>query len=392
MEVDEGKDNQYWDLLPARMLNEFTYCERLFYLEWVEGQWAENEDTIKGRITHRVVDKRSGTLPPPLDVETERDYKATSITLSSSRLRIIAKMDLIDVSGDVVVPIDYKKGAPGDLGPWEPDKIQVCAQGLVLRDNGYKCDEGIIYYAKTKQRMTIYFDAELVQKTSLKIHEALETASRGVAPSPLINSPKCPRCSLVGICLPDEVSILQNKATDEIRRLVPARDDPAPIYCFTQGTTIGVTGERIAIRTPDGRKESVRLIDISQVSIYGNISISAQAIRALIDREIPIFHHSYGGWLVGVTSGLPSRNVDIRVKQYGIASDPEQSLAIAKEIVIAKVKNQRTLLRRNSNDLPPGYWTNLLIFHDLFRLWTMCRCCSDWKGEQLSFILQIFPG
>ena len=28
-------------------------------------------------------------------------------------------------------------------------------------------------------------------------------------PPPLVDSPKCPRCSLVGICLPDETRLLQ---------------------------------------------------------------------------------------------------------------------------------------------------------------------------------------
>ena len=44
-------------LLPARMLNEFAYCPRLCYLEWVQGEFAENVDVVEGRIHHRTVDK-----------------------------------------------------------------------------------------------------------------------------------------------------------------------------------------------------------------------------------------------------------------------------------------------------------------------------------------------
>ena len=32
------------DLLPVRMLNEFQYCPRLSYLEWVQGEWAYRQD------------------------------------------------------------------------------------------------------------------------------------------------------------------------------------------------------------------------------------------------------------------------------------------------------------------------------------------------------------
>ncbi|WP_167525452.1 hypothetical protein [Roseomonas genomospecies 6] len=35
-------------LVPARMVNEWVYCPRLAYLEWVEGAWAANADTEEG--------------------------------------------------------------------------------------------------------------------------------------------------------------------------------------------------------------------------------------------------------------------------------------------------------------------------------------------------------
>src|SRR5258705_13033716 len=33
--------------LPARMINEFVYCPRLFYYEYVEGVFVDNADTIR---------------------------------------------------------------------------------------------------------------------------------------------------------------------------------------------------------------------------------------------------------------------------------------------------------------------------------------------------------
>lgn len=41
------------DLLPAWMLNEFAYCRRLAYLEWMQGEWAESADTVEGQFRHR---------------------------------------------------------------------------------------------------------------------------------------------------------------------------------------------------------------------------------------------------------------------------------------------------------------------------------------------------
>ena len=40
------------DLVPARMLNEFVYCPRLFFYEWVEGVFRHNADTVDGSQKH----------------------------------------------------------------------------------------------------------------------------------------------------------------------------------------------------------------------------------------------------------------------------------------------------------------------------------------------------
>jgi len=52
------------DLVPARMLNEFAYCPRLAYLEWVQGEFEDSADTEEGRFHHRRVDEQS-TPPSP---------------------------------------------------------------------------------------------------------------------------------------------------------------------------------------------------------------------------------------------------------------------------------------------------------------------------------------
>lgn len=53
------------DLVPARMLNEFTYCPRLFFLEWVDQLWSPNADTEEGNYQHRRVDSGGGAAPLP---------------------------------------------------------------------------------------------------------------------------------------------------------------------------------------------------------------------------------------------------------------------------------------------------------------------------------------
>src|ERR1700692_4781257 len=89
------KDQPY---VPARMVNEYQYCQRLAYLEWVQGEWAESADTVEGRYAHRRVDRPSGRMPERAesgsqDGATAERVHVRSITLSSSRLGLIARMD-----------------------------------------------------------------------------------------------------------------------------------------------------------------------------------------------------------------------------------------------------------------------------------------------------------
>src|SRR4051812_17840126 len=52
--------------IPARMLNEVTYCERLMYLEWVQGEFSDNYFTVDGRNVHERADVAGGRLPDPV--------------------------------------------------------------------------------------------------------------------------------------------------------------------------------------------------------------------------------------------------------------------------------------------------------------------------------------
>ena len=50
------------EVIPARMVNEFAYCPRLFHLEWVGREWADNADTADGDRQHRRVDRPRGKV------------------------------------------------------------------------------------------------------------------------------------------------------------------------------------------------------------------------------------------------------------------------------------------------------------------------------------------
>ncbi|MBM4093019.1 MAG: CRISPR-associated protein Cas4, partial [Planctomycetes bacterium] len=352
------------ELLPARMINELVYCPRLFYYEHVEGLFAHNQETVEGAIRHSSLDAREEELPPPEALaETDRPVRSRSVTLSSDRYGIIAKMDLIEADGARVTPVDYKRGRPctaadGSIAAWDPDRVQLAVQALILREQGYTCDEAIVYYSATKQRVRIAVDAGLVAQTLAAIEQARTIAAGGRIPPPLEDSPKCPRCSLVAICLPDETRACAasrpraarcvqtnlfeidapRDATTEpvadgnrpVRRLVPARDDLRPLYLNTQGLSVGKSGEVLRVKEKDKVVQEVRLNEICQLNLMGNIQLTTQAIQALCEAEIPIAYFSMGGWFYGITQGLGVKNIFLRREQFRLADVPGFCLRLAR--------------------------------------------------------------
>ncbi len=80
------------------------------------------------------------------------------------------------------------------------------------------------------------------------------------------------------------------------------------------------------------------------------MQISAQAIREITARGIPVCHFSYGGWFHGITVGMAHKNVELRLAQFATAADRRASLPLARSFVVGKIKNSRTLLRRHFNE------------------------------------------
>jgi CRISPR-associated protein Cas1 len=332
--------------------------EAPFFLEWVHAQFADNIDTVEGRWEHRRVDHPSGGAPAP-DEDGHDSMRARSVMLSSPRLGLVAKVDLIEGHDDQVVPVDTKKGHPPDVpeGAWEPERVQLCVQGLLLRDAGYRTDHGILYFAGARRRVRVDFDEPLVARTLELLNDLRAVAEAGTPPPPLVDSPKCPRCSLVGICLPDETNALAARTDAPPRRLIPRDDTAKPMYVTEQGAYVKRDKGRVLVTRNGETLASARMIDVSQLCVYGNVQVSTQLLRELFAREIPTCFFSYGGWFSGLAEGLPARNVELRRRQVVIAS--QGGLAIARRIVEGKIRNSRTLLRRNSRDRPDGVIASL---------------------------------
>lgn len=426
--ADEAADHADPDaLLPVRMLNEYAYCPRLFHLMHVEGRWDDNVHTLDGKQVHRRVDQLDHVLPDATAPPPAADSPASNepggsaaeppgaaapagdepptvtkcVSLASTTLGLTGKLDLVSTAGDEAVPVERKRGSVPATPErcYEPERIQLMAQGLLLRAHGYQCDHGIIYFAASRTRVTVPFTEYLEGLTLTRLTAARQAARRTTAPPPLEDSPKCNGCSLAAICLPDETLTIfalaaaertaaqvpasttaatpvgdapsgtnptdstdpaasssppapQSAIPVQVRRFYPVRDDALPLYVHTQGAQVGKSGQRLIVRFEGKQLAAAPLKDISQLVLCGNIGITAQTTHLLCEAAIPIIHLSMGHWFYGITTGITIRNAYARAAQYAAAGDPLRRLTLARAIVAAKGANQRTLLRRNAQPRP----------------------------------------
>ena len=362
------------DLLPVRMCNELVYCERLFYLEHVQGYFVDSSDTVQGRAQHDRAARRGrrktvaaptpSTDPDPPDPELADPPHTTrrTVTLESSALGVRGQLDLLELHPDEVVVVEAKRGGapphddhawvdhPLPYPAWPADVVQVGLYMALLREAGTPCERAQILYRKDRRRIEIPWSPALERFVHAVVLRARHTAALPSPPPPLEHSNKCLRCSLHTICLPDEHLALQREAAGqsvpEVRRIVPGRDDRAVLHVVTPGSTLRKDGDGIQVVVRGDPGPRVLTKDVAQVALYGPSQITAQCLNMLLLADVPVAHHTGAGRLLGITLPLSTRNVTLRRAQFRTADDPARCLQAARALVLAKIRNQRTVLRR----------------------------------------------
>ena len=365
----------------------------------VEGVFIPSADTEQGAGVHRRVDRPSAATPEPAthgrrsrakkaetlvdpEADPERPHSIRSLALTSEKLGLTATLDLAEIDGLKAVPVEYRKGRPRRSGqvigandemmeeprlmpppqPWPTDRVQVGLQVLLLEEAGYTVPEAVIYYAAEKIRLRVVVDDSL-RRDSLAELEAAKQAAEGPRPPPLINDPKCPRCSLQPICLPDEINhqrmtalTVGGRSSDEQltpRKLWPPRDDGIHVVLQREGIRVGVRGQSIRVTGKEG--ELVRelpLASVESLAVLGGVQVSTQALTVLADHEVPVAFMSSAGRLVAMMDPMGPTSAAVRAAQVRTLDRPEKALELARAVTVAKIANQRTLLMRNHVSLP----------------------------------------
>ncbi len=132
------------------------------------------------------------------------------------------------------------------------------------------------------------------------------------------------------------------------------------LYLTEQYSTLRKDGDTLIVQIPANKREgtekrSVRvpLMQIDQVVIFGDITVTTPALLALLEQQAEVCYLSYYGQFKGRLHNGFTKNAGLRVAQHrrAVVNNPPQALLAAKAFVRGKLANMRTLLLRANRKL-----------------------------------------
>ena len=349
--INNNHDSQS---LPVRRLSNYVYCPRLFYYQWVENIFVESADTVAGSSKHRQVDKPS-RMDEREGFEIPEGAAIRSLDLESPSLGMVGKIDILEGGQDGCLLIDYKRGSArrdesGELIPKEPDAIQVAAYSIMARENGIAVTGAAIYYAGDRRRVTVNLSDELLSRVPVLVREARAVAAAGVCPPPLENDIRCQYCSAYPVCLPEESRYWAGSCEDAPKIAHPPvveGDEGEVVVVHDQRAYLSKHGDQLHVTREGTVLSKHPLQQVRSVYLFGAVKMSTQLVHACLEEDKDVSFFAASGRFLGLLRGLPASGVDARLGQYRLFQEPETCLILAREIVRAKIHNQRVMLMRN---------------------------------------------
>ncbi|MEL6339959.1 MAG: type I-MYXAN CRISPR-associated endonuclease Cas1 [Myxococcota bacterium] len=323
-------------------LHSLTYCERLYYLEEVEGQLTASDRVYAGRRLHQ---------------ELEEDGDLTSYVLESEELGLRGKIDAFRRRDGEVFAVEHKRGrsrTDGDLKTaWDADVVQVAAYAMMLEEVvGRPVNLGRVRYHADNTTVTVVIDEKQRAVVRQAVLRARELAESLVRPAVVDNPAKCVRCSLAPVCLPEESRFLEEEGQRDgearLHRVFTADAERRSVHVVDHDAKVGRTSSALRITRPGKEpKITIGVREVSDLTIHGNAQVTTQALHLCALENIPVHYLTRSGAYQGAfTSFRP--HVQRRLRQYAALNQADSRLSLARLILMAKVELQlRSILRRS---------------------------------------------
>ena len=122
------------------------------------------------------------------------------------------------------------------------------------------------------------------------------------------------------------------------------------LYITTQGAWLNKDGANIVVSLEGKEIGRVPMHNIGGIVGFGRVLVSPPLMGACAEAQISIAFLSEEGRFLARVVGPQSGNVLLRREQYRRADAPDGCAAIARSVVVAKILNQRAVIRRALRD------------------------------------------
>ncbi|PZA07714.1 MULTISPECIES: CRISPR-associated protein Cas4 [unclassified Meiothermus] len=183
--------------LPISALAQYTYCPRRAALILLEGEWEDNEYTLRGARAHEQADIPEGLLREGVRIER-------ALPLWSERLGLVGRADVVEFVEGAPYPVEYKVGRrwPRELAR-KAAEVQLCAQALCLEEMfGQSVPEGAIFSKASQRRRVVRLTPELRALTLATLGALRKLMQQERLPPPTADE-RCRHCSLLAVCMPE---------------------------------------------------------------------------------------------------------------------------------------------------------------------------------------------
>lgn len=124
------------------------------------------------------------------------------------------------------------------------------------------------------------------------------------------------------------------------------------IYIREQGAVVRSDGEKLRITHLNKVLETIPLIHVDQLALMGNIQLTTPAAAKLMQHGIDVVYLSKYGKFRGRLTRDEFKMAVLRQAQMRKAVDEKITLSVSKEIVKAKISNQRVVVQRRAERIP----------------------------------------
>jgi CRISP-associated protein Cas1 len=323
--------------LRVSALHALAYCPRLFYLEEVEELYTQDAAVFAGRRLH-------------VELAKQEDEDWEELFLESSELGLRGRVDALRTRDGQTIPYEHKRGRSrrddnDQPQAWESDRLQILAYAYLLElAHDIPIAEGRIRYHADNTLIHIPLNDEGRQAVKEAIDRARILRASPSRPPITDNERLCPPCSLAPVCLPEEARLAHDREWQPIR-LFPADDERQILHILEPGTSVGRTSEQLKISRKKATIETIPVRQVGQIVLHSFSQISTQALYFCAEQGIGVHFVSGGGRYLGSFDHRQG-SIQRRIGQYRALSQPEQCLALAKQLVTCRGQSQRKFLMR----------------------------------------------